>query len=357
MVDPDIAAAANATGRRQSSHRVLVIAPAWVGDMVMTQSLLKALRNQGSVIDVVAPGPVFPLLSKMPEVDRAVLAPFSTGRLGLASRFRLARSLSAAHYQQAIVLPNSWKSALVPFIARIPRRTGYIGEQRWGLLNDVRRLDPAALPMTVQRFAALAEHPEKPLDVQSVEPPALRVSDSSRRDTVAALDIDPHHGKILALCPGAEFGPSKRWPTSHFAALARSKLNENWQVWLVGSGKDIQVSQQINHHCGGECLDLSGRTSLDQAVDVLSLARVVVSNDSGLMHVAAALGATQIALFGSSDPKHTPALNPKCRTEYLGLSCSPCFQRECPLRHHDCLQKITPDQVSEAIDSTQRGPC
>ena len=281
-------------------------------------------------------------------------------------------------YDHAILLPNSWKSALIPYFADIPVRTGYVGECRWGLLNDVRKLDKSLLTMTVQRFVALGlpntallppECPIPSLVINRDQQQAVvekfklsshsvgRVSDSVTRQSPASdvglRSANPTYKtpseNILALCPGAEYGAAKRWPARYFAEVARHKIAQGWQVWLFGSDKDKAAAEQINGEIDDGCIDFTGRTSLAEAVDLLSLADTVVTNDSGLMHVAAALDKKIIALYGSSDPKFTPPLNAKAHVISLSLDCSPCFKRECPLGHTRCLTDIKPDQVIDVI--------
>jgi heptosyltransferase II len=336
---------------------VLVVGPAWVGDMVMAQSLFKLLRDRAPdlAIDVLAPVWSRPLLARMPEVRDGIVLPIGHGELGLGRRIALGRGLGARGYHQALVLPNSLKSALVPFLARIPIRTGYVGEWRWGVLNDVRRLDKRELPMTVQRYVALALPPGTPLP-RPIPEPRLQIREQTVMSAVDAL-LNGHvpDVPVLALCPGAEYGPAKRWPAGHFAELAKAKLAEGWQVWIFGSDKDQPVGNEINRLAGGGCIDLTGRTNLEQAIDLLSLASVVVANDSGLMHVAAALDRPLVAVYGSSDPGFTPPLNPRARVLRLDLECSPCFRRECPYGHYRCLRDLTAATVAAAVDDQARG--
>ncbi len=334
----------------EPKDKILVIGPSWVGDMVMAQSLFMTLKQQhpDCRIDVMAPAWSFPLLERMPQVSGAIEMPLTHGQFGLRQRRQLGKQLRTERYDQAIVLPNSWKSALVPFFADIPRRTGFLGEFRWGLLNDPRRLDKGALKMTVQRFVALA------LPADAKHPPECPVpelvidgADQQRvRDRFELAGDQP----VLALCPGAEYGPAKRWPAEHYAELAKRKLADEWAVWLFGSDKDREVAERINRLTAGRCRNFSGKTSLAEAVDLMSLADVVVSNDSGLMHVAAALNKRLVAIYGSSDPGFTPPLNRQAKIIDLKLDCSPCFARECPLGHTDCLTRISPGQVLAAID-------
>ncbi len=318
--------------------------------MVMAQSLFKVLaeRTPGVVIDVLAPGWSRPLLERMPEVAAAIDMPLGHGQLELRQRWRLGRSLIERGYDQAILLPNSLKSALVPFFAKIPLRTGWVGEMRYGLLNDIRRLDRSRLSMTVQRFVALA-YPADSSGVPDIPPPRLEVEQDSVNAALEALALTRDDRPILALCPGAEYGPAKRWPEQSYGELAAEWIERGWSVWLFGSDRDRDVCSTVNAATAGRCVDLSGRTSMAQAVDLLSLASAVVSNDSGLMHVAAALGRPLVAIYGSSDPGFTPPLNRSSRIVDLGLDCSPCFKRECPLGHLECLTGMGVERVSESL--------
>ncbi len=335
----------------EKSDRILIVAPAWVGDMVMAQSLFITLKQQrpDCQIDVIAPAWTLPILDRMPEVTKAIMQPLPRGKLGLIERIRLGKQLRGENYKQAILLTNTWKSALTPFFANIPIRTGFIGEWRWGLLNDIRRLEPDILTQTVQRFVALSSS-DKQSKKPFCPPPSLYVSDAHRQNVLQIHQLNIHGG-VLALCPGAEFGDAKRWPLEHFAEIAKLSLDNGKQVWLFGSSKDSDVTAEINRLTSGRCIDLAGKTSLTEAVDLLSLVDTVVSNDSGLMHVAAALNKKVIALYGSSDPGFTPPLNAQAQIIWLGLGCAPCFQRVCPLGHKRCLVDILPQQVWALISN------
>ncbi len=328
-------------------YSILIVGPSWVGDMLMAQSLFKALAARevgieaGLELDVLAPVWSHGILARMPEVRRALVAPFTHGSFGLKERWRLGRELAREGYDQAIILPNSWKSALVPFFAGIPLRTGYLGEFRHGLLNDKRRLDKLAMPRLVERYSALAAPagtlPPPPQPRLSIDP---EVQAASLARLGLALDKP-----VLALCPGAEFGPAKRWPEAHYAAVARARLEDGWQVWLFGSAKDKPVTETINTLAGAACANLAGQTTLEETVDLLACADAVVSNDSGLMHIAAAVDVPLVAVYGSTDPGYTPPYSDKAKVVRLGLECSPCFKRECPLGHLDCLNKLGPEKV------------
>ncbi len=333
----------------KSAPKILVVGPSWAGDMVMAQSLFITLKQAqpDCQIDVLAPAWSFSLLDRMPEVTKAIAMPLLHGQFGLLDRIKLGKELRAEGYHQAIVLPNSWKSALIPYFADIPVRTGYIGECRWGLLNDARKLDKALLTMTVQRFVALGLPNNAPLP-PDYPIPNLVINREQQQAVIDKFMITPTE-KILALCPGAEYGAAKRWPASYYAEIARQKMTQGWQAWLFGSDKDQEAAAQINSAVSGQCIDFTGRTSLAEAVDLMSLVEVVVTNDSGLMHVAAALDKRTIALYGSSDPRFTPPLNAKAQVITLNLDCSPCFKRDCPLGHTRCLTDIKPESVLAAI--------
>lgn len=328
--------------------RILVIAPSWVGDMVMAQSLFIALKKQhpDCQIDVVAPSWTLALTQNMPEVSQAFVMSTTRGKLGLLERIKLGKSLRQYRYDQAILLPNTWKSALIPFFANIPKRTGYLGECRWGLLNDIHRLDKTILTKTVQRFVALA-YPDSN-NIPTCPTPVFSINKNHQQQLIQQYGLNTEQ-KILALCAGAEYGAAKRWSASHYAAVAKQKLSEGWQVWLFGSAKDQAVANEINQLTNNACVDFCGKTSISQAVDLLALADTVVSNDSGLMHVASALDKNLIAIYGSSDPNFTPPLSDKAKIISLNLECSPCFKRECPFGHTRCLSDIQPEQILTEI--------
>jgi heptosyltransferase-2 len=327
--------------------RTLVVAPSWIGDAVLSHALLVRLKErdpQGS-IDVLAPPWALPVYRRMPEVAATLALPFGHGDLKLAERRRFARSLP--RYDRAVVLPNSFKSALIPWHAGIAVRTGYRGEMRYGLLNDVRTLDKEALPLIVERYAALAQPAGEAL-ARPVPQPRLATDEATRLATARKYGVDLAK-PVAAFAPGAEYGPAKRWPARHFADLARTLASRGLQVWLLGSKKDADVTAEIQRLSGEACTDFAGRTSLDEAIDLMSFASQVVTNDSGLMHIAAALDRPTAAIFGSSSPDFTPPLSARARVITLKLECSPCFQRECPLGHTNCLVTLEPARVLEAI--------
>jgi len=344
---------------RGAINSVLVIGPAWVGDMVMAQTLFKLLRQQNShlAIDVLAPAWSLPLLARMSEVRRAIAMPLGHGKLELGVRYRLGRELRTQRYDQAILLPNSFKSALVPWFARIPKRTGWRGEMRYGLLNDLRILDKQKYPLMVQRFAALASAPDTALPA-ALPFPQLTIDAAARAQLSAQFNLDTQT-HLLALCPGAEFGPAKRWPETHYAEVARAMLERGWQIAIFGSEKDRAVAQAIINllpqALRARVVNLAGATQLEQAVDLLSAATAVVSNDSGLMHIAAATGRPLVVVYGSTSPAFTPPLAEHVEILQLPVDCGPCFQRECPLGHLKCLRDLKPARVLAALEKLLAG--
>ena len=330
----------------------LIIGPSWVGDMVMAQSLFIDIkqREPQAKIDVLAPAWTAALVDRMPQVRSLISADFKHGQLSLGERYQLGKKLRQEAYTHSILLPNSLKSALVPAIAKIPIRSGYLGEQRWGLLNDIHHLDKTTLPMTVQRFIGLGlGKGSSPRSLESIPKPQLETDSNLVFQTLGKYQLNQNKS-ILVLCPGAEFGLSKQWPGIHYAELANYYLAQGWQIWLLGSEKDKQICTEINQFTQDACENLAGKTSLPEAVDLLSVAGLVVSNDSGLMHIAAALQKPLVAVYGSTDPAHTPPLSSNHAIVRLDLDCSPCFKRECPLEHLDCLNQLESMLVIEAAE-------
>lgn len=332
-------------------QKILVVGPAWVGDMVMAQSLYMSLRERhaDALIDVLAPAWSGPILKRMPEVRRHIESPLGHGQLGLGARYRLGRELRDEHYDQAVIIPRSFKAALLPFFARIPRRTGYKGEMRYGLINDMRPLDKSVLTQTVQRYVALGLERNAALPPASIPQPRLEVDEQNQSRLLDALGLSLNR-PVVGFMPGAEYGPAKCWPQENFAHLAQRLIEQGKQVWLFGSERDWPVCEDIAAVVDrAELVNLAGKTRLEDAIDLIALVETAVTNDSGLMHIAAATGRKVIAIYGSSSPEYTPPLTHKAEVVYLGLDCSPCFERECPLGHYRCLREITVDRVLDHL--------
>ncbi|MBL8482641.1 MAG: lipopolysaccharide heptosyltransferase II [Rhodocyclaceae bacterium] len=334
------------------SGRLLAVAPSWIGDCVCTQPLFARLleREPDLQIDVFAPAWVAPVFERMPQVREILHNPFGHGKFDFAGRRRRGREL-AGRYGRAIVLPNSWKSALLPFFARIPQRTGFVGEARYGLLTRCHKLDEAATPQLAQRYAQLAEAPGA-LPPLPLPPLGLRRDAGAEAATLSSLGLA--RGGHVVFCPGAEYGPAKRWPPAYFAELAQKFARPGQPVLLLGSAKDAPVGGEIEQLAGGAARNLCGSTALAQAMDLIATARLAVSNDSGLMHVAAAFGTPLVALYGSSSPNYTPPLSARVRVLWTRPECSPCFKRTCPLGHFRCMLDLRPAEVAAGADELLR---
>ena len=331
--------------------RSLVIAPQWIGDAVMSEPLLRRLADRGERLTVAALPWVAPVLRAMPQAIEVVELPFAHGRLDLAERRRLGAEWRGA-FDIAYVLPNSIKAALIPAFARIPRRIGYQGEGRFGLLNERWPNPKDERPPMVAHYAALAG----PLGDVPLRP-ELSVDASARRAALDAAGLGA--GRFYAFAPGAEYGPAKRWPAERYAALAGAlHARDGLPVALLGSKQEAEQCEQIAAAARGACVVLAGKTSLDEAIALIGAARGVVSNDSGLMHVAAAFGVPQVAVFGSTSPVHTPPHNARAQVlwlkDELGLDCMPCFERTCRYGHYGCLNGVAVERVQAALDAAER---
>jgi len=333
------------------------VGPAWVGDMVMSQSLIGVLQQQfqDAQIDMLAPGWSLPLVARMLGVNKGIAMPLGHGEFGWSVRKKLGVELRESHYHQAIILPRALKAALVPFHARIPLRTGYRGESRFILLNDIRPMDKQRLSTTQKRYAALGMPKNATLPAEIPAPRLAIEADNARQLRKKWLPESNDTASIVALMPGAEYGPAKQWPLAHFRELARSLCETGHQIMILGSEKERRLGDAIAMGLGPRVRNLCGQTELVDAVDLLSLAAAAVSNDSGLMHVAAAVNTPVVAIYGSSSPNFTPPLAANARVFYRGLGCSPCFKRTCPLGHTRCLYEILPAEVANVVNSLLAG--
>lgn len=337
----------------QSINKILIVGPSWIGDMVMAQSLFIAIKKENPrvILDVLALAWTKALLDRMPEVNQAISMPVSHGVFGWGMRKKLGHELQKNNYDQAIVLPNSWKSALIPWFAKIPIRTGWRGEMRYGLLNDIRKLDKQALPMMVQRYVSLAYPASQAQIAPSYQPPQM-IAEAVKTDLVPTQD---KNSKRLILCPGAEFGPAKQWPAEHYAQIAQQLIQQGWQVLILGSQADQAIATKITSQIPAEqvksIFNLCGKTELQDAIDLLATADTVISNDSGLMHIAAALHSPLIAIYGPTSPSFTPPLAENAHIVQLDVDCGPCFKRSCPEQHHHCMRDINSQQIVNIVES------
>ena len=325
--------------------KILIIGPSWLGDMVIAQKLFKVIKDiyPESELHVASPAWTIPLVARMPEVDRSISLPFSHGELNILKRYQIAKVLKLEGFSQAIVLTNSFKSALIPFFAGISKRTGFLGEMRFALINDRIKKDPS-LYRTVDQFLALA--PKSKSTKVSLSTYLISKPSQGKKLLPGKLSASD---KVLGIAPGAEYGEAKRWPIEYFADVANEAIQKGWVVISLGSAHDQDFGKTLDHLTKNKVINLIGKTKLEEVIDVMSLCQSFLSNDSGLMHVAASLNIKQVAIFGSSDPKKTPPLSRHAKLAYLDLSCSPCFERTCPLQHTNCLKNIKPSQVIKKL--------
>ncbi|MDN3697708.1 lipopolysaccharide heptosyltransferase II [Vibrio cortegadensis] len=343
-----------------SAKKILIIGPSWIGDMVMSQSLYMTLKQQDpdALIDVLAPAWCKPILERMPEVNQAIEMPLGHGEFNFFGRRGLGKQLKNEHYTHAYILPNSAKSALIPWFAGIPTRIGWTGEMRYGLLNDIRP-NKKSFQYMVERYIALGYPKVNMIDSSSLggldkQPyPSLHI-DKIAQDAALEKHQLNRSQKAIGLSPGAAFGTAKMWSQEHYATVAETMCEKGYQVWIFGSQNDLPVCENIVSSIPSEFHSnihiLAGKTSLIEAVDLLAACESVVSNDSGLMHVASAVGCYVVGVYGPTSPDYAPPLTHTGDILYTGIECSPCKKRECPLGHSKCMKELYPTQVLECLE-------
>ncbi len=328
--------------------KILIISPNWIGDLIVANSLFKLIKQKNYHLSVAAPNYCRPLLERMHEVDEIFESPVTHNKLNLKKIYQFSQQLKQHKFDQAVVLPNSLKSSLVPFLANIPKRTGYLGEFRYLLLNNIKKITSHNYKNLKSQCLFLFNNND--LEISQAPNPSLIINKKNIDNLIKKLNINLNK-KILILAPGAAFGDAKQWPAEYFAKISREKYKDNWQVIILGSAKDKEIANQINNLVNNICLNLCGITNIKDAIDIISISNYVISNDSGLMHIAAALDKNLIAIYGSSTPNFTPPLSNKAIIlEDKDLDCRPCFKRTCPYGHKNCMYNITPDKVKSLIN-------
>lgn len=343
----------------EKQKKYLIVAPSWIGDMVMSQSLYRLLKMKypECIIDLLVPKPAYELGFFMPEVNEVILAPFKHKQFDFNLRKQIGKSLKNKAYTDCIILPNSWKSALTPFFAKIKKRTGFKGESRYILLNDLHRLDKLELPTMSERFCALGIKKDEVLD-KNLPEPKLVVDESKIEETLKKFNLDQiqNNHKIIAFAPGAEFGEAKRWPEKYFAQIATKLIEKDYVVLLLGGKGDQVITQKIVNFVGNisstnHLIDLAGKTTISEVVHILSSVDGILANDTGLMHIANSFSKPTLVIYGSSSSGFTPPLNKNATSIYLkNLPCRPCFKRTCPLGHMNCLNQLTPEVVFQKFE-------
>ncbi len=334
--------------------KFLIVGPSWVGDAVMAQTLYKLIKNSNkdAQIEVLSPNWSMPILERMEEVSRPIISPFNHGELKIKARFDFGKQLREEGYERAIVMTNSLKSSLIPFFAKIPVRTGWLGEMRIGLINDLRAKEMSNYPLMIEQFAKLSINPNEDLK-KSLPYPSLSVDSRNLKEQLVTLGINSEKPSI-AICPGAEFGPAKKWPPNYYAEVCNDYLSNSWNVLVFGSLNDEITGNSIQGGIDKELSDhffnLIGKTSLIDVIDLLSHCKKVVTNDSGLMHIAAAVDTPLVAVYGPSSPQFTPPLidNHVVLRKFEGFD----KIREGSEEHgyHESLIAIKPIEVLEGLD-------
>ena len=335
--------------------KILVVGPSWVGDSVMAQTLYKRIKKElpSSQIDVMSPHWSLSLLERMPEVCKKIVSPFSHGETKLLERYRLGQGLKKENYDRAIVLTNSLKSSLIPYFARIAVRTGWLGEFRYGLINDIRSSKKLKKSLMIEKFAALSLYEEN-YSIENLTFPELEIDFANQRKFLEEFSID-YSKNTMAICPGAEFGPSKRWPAEYYAEIAKFYVNKGWNVLCIGSKNDedigIEIGSLNNLGCNESFINLIGKTSLQDAIDILAFTEKVVTNDSGLMHIAAAVKTPLVALYGPSSPEYTPPLISKKKILRKTQGYEKVRYGSNEKGYHQSLLDIKPEEVLDALEA------
>ena len=331
--------------------KILIVGPSWVGDSVISQSLFKIIfsLHKEICIDVLAPEWTMDIYQRMKEINHAHKNPFNHGEIKIGDRRAFGNSIRVEEYDQAIVLPNSLKSALIPFFAKIPLRTGWRGEMRYALINDLRILDKSKYPRMVDRFVALALEESAQLP-SNIPFPSLSVYKENLDTLREKFKIDTNL-PLICLCPGAEFGPAKRWPTNYYAVVANEYLKKNWQVILLGSPNDGSIGDEITLQIKEQSgfLNLIGETKLKDAVDILSSSSLVLTNDSGLMHIAASVDVPLVAMYGPTSPEFTPPLSNKVKVIKKNEGFSKLRTGDLEDGYYQGLKDIKPKEVLAAL--------
>ena len=335
--------------------KILVVGPSWVGDSVMAQTLYKRIKKElpSSQIDVMSPHWSLALLERMPEVCKKIVSPFSHGETKLFERYKLGQGLKKENYDRAIILTNSLKSSLIPYFARIGVRTGWLGEFRYGLINDIRSSKKLKKSLMVEKFAALSLYEEN-YSIENLTFPELEINFANQRNFLEEFSID-YSKNTMAICPGAEFGPSKRWPAEYYAEIAKFYVNEGWNVLCIGSKNDEDIGMGIgslnNLRSNESFINLIGKTSLQDAIDILAFTEKVVTNDSGLMHIAAAVKTPLVALYGPSSPEYTPPLISKKKILRKTQGYEKVRYGSNEKGYHQSLLDIKPEEVLDALEA------
>mgnify|MGYP001200948281 FL=1 len=327
------------------TQKLLIIPQNWLGDIVMSQTLLKKIKsnNPKTSIDILVNSSLKNLVERMPEINKVIILDCNHRELGLFKRLRLAKEIKKSSYDQSIVLSRSLKSSLIPYFAKIPIRTGELGELRYLLINDLKEFSKESRRKTASRYISMYSDNNEELSENYY--PSLDSNSENIKNLSEKYDLKKDK-KVIIFAPGAAFGPSKMWPVNKFRELGK-KLNNDFKILILGSNNEKSIGNDIVTN--KNMVNLCGKTSIADAVDLMHISKFCVSNDSGLMHLAAATNTKSISIYGSTSPDFTPPLTKNKDIHYKGISCSPCFEKKCKYGHYNCLVDIHSDDVFKSF--------
>ena len=327
------------------TQKLLIIPQNWLGDIVMSQTLLKKIKsnNPKTSIDILVNSSLKNLVERMPEINKVIILDCNHRELGLFKRLRLAKEIKKSSYDRSIVLSRSLKSSLIPYFAKIPIRTGELGELRYLLINDLKEFSKESRRKTASRYISMYSDNNEELSENYY--PSLDSNSENIKNLSEKYDLKKDE-KVIIFAPGAAFGPSKMWPVNKFRELGK-KLNNDFKILILGSNNEKSIGNDIVTN--KNMVNLCGKTSIADAVDLMHISKFCVSNDSGLMHLAAATNTKSISIYGSTSPDFTPPLTKNKDIHYKGMSCSPCFEKKCKYGHYNCLVDIHSDDVFKSF--------
>ena len=327
------------------TQKLLIIPQNWLGDIVMSQTLLKKIKsnNPKTSIDILVNSSLKNLVERMPEINKVIILDCNHRELGLFKRLRLAKEIKKSSYDRSIVLSRSLKSSLIPYFAKIPIRTGELGELRYLFINDLKEFSKESRRKTASRYISMYSGKNEELSGNYY--PSLDSNSENIKNLSEKYDLKKDK-KVIIFAPGAAFGPSKMWPVNKFRELGK-KLNNDFKILILGSNNEKSIGNDIVTN--KNMVNLCGKTSIADAVDLMHISKFCVSNDSGLMHLAAATNTKSISIYGSTSPDFTPPLTKNKDIHYKGMSCSPCFEKKCKYGHYNCLVDIHSDDVFKSF--------
>lgn len=335
--------------------RILLIGPDTVSHLLCTQALCIQLlaHYPNARIDIVASESLSGLINSIPQIQTHFPLETQNKKLSVKNIFKLVKKLKPEAYQQAIVLTDNYRPALLSWLTRIRSRIGFGSLIRLGLLNDIRTSNAEQYDLLIQRYVSLAYHAHDPDAAQKIPTPKLEVQDDTVKNTCHRYQLHDHK-PILIICPGSPLGDTHRWPAKYFAAVANVKLDAGWQVWLIGHNSDQPYAAEIQTRTQKPCIDFTGRLNLEETIALLSIGKQVVTNESEWMHIASVLNKPTIAIYGAHHPSLEPPLSKYTKVVSIEIPCKPCNQRQCPDQHYRCLRDILPETITHHLNLIEK---